>query len=139
MMILIDTNVISEMMRQKPHPNVINWMDRQDFLAIYISTINIAEILYGINVLPYGKKRVLLEETFKKMVKDVFEFRVLSFDERAADIYGVIMGQRKALGKPLGILDGQIAAIAKANSLDVATRNTKDFFDCGINVINPFI
>ncbi len=139
MMILIDTNIISEMMKHKPDPSVIGWIDKQNFLELYVSTINIAEILYGIRALPQGKRRVFLEEAFKKMIQEVFEYRVLGFDENAADNYGSIMSQRKSLGRPLGILDGQIAAIAKANYLDIATRNIKDFSDCGINLINPFL
>jgi predicted nucleic acid-binding protein len=137
-MILIDTNIISEMMKSSPSANVIGWLDQQEAMQLYISTITIAEISYGINVLPNGNRRNLLEDSFNKVVRDAFEHRILSLDEVAAHFYGKIMSRRKQLGKPMSIPDGQIAAIARANSAAIATRNINDFSDCGLDVINPF-
>ena len=137
-MILVDTNIISEMMKPEPAVKVINWIDQQEVIQLYISTVSIAEISYGINALPDGNRRILLEDSFNKVLRDAFEYRIISFDEVAAHFYGKIMGRRKVIGKPLSILDGQIAAIARANNLAVATRNIRDFSDCGLDLINPF-
>lgn len=127
-MILVDTNIISEMMKSAPAAKVINWIDQQEVIHLYISTVTIAEISYGINALPEGNRRILLDDSFNKVLRDAFEYRILSFDEIAAHFYGKIMSRRKEIGKPLGILVGQIAAIARANNLTVATRNIKDFY-----------
>lgn len=137
-MILVDTNIISEMMKPAPVANVASWIDRQEVTQLFISTITIAEISYGINVFPEGNRRNFLEDAFNKALRDAFENRILSFDEVAAHLYGKIMSRRKELGKPLSIPHGQIAAIARAHSLAVATRNTCDFSDCGLDLINPF-
>lgn len=137
-MILIDTNIISEMMKSKPDVNIMNWLDQQEAIHLHISTVTIAEIAYGINALPEGNRRNTLEKSFHSVLKEAFEHRILSFDEAAAHFYGKIMSSRKARGKPLSILDGQIAAIARANSFSIATRNSKDFVDCGLDLINPF-
>ena len=137
-MIIIDTNIISEMMKPRPSDKVINWIDQQEVIQLYISTVTIAEISYGINVIPERNRRILLEDSFNKVLRDAFEHRIFSFDEVAAHFYGKIMGRRKEIGKPLSILDGQIAAIARANNLAVATRNIRDFSDCSLDLINPF-
>lgn len=137
-MILVDTNIISEMMKAAPATKVINWMDQQEVIQLYVSTVTIAEISYGINALPEGNRRILLEDSFNKVLRDAFEHRILTLDETSAHFYGKIMARRKELGKPLSVLDGQIAAIARANNLAVATRNSRDFSDCGLHLINPF-
>lgn len=138
-MILIDTNIISEMMKPMPNTNVMNWLDQQEVIKLYVSTVTIAEIAYGINALSEGNRRNVLEESFHSVLREAFEHRILPFDEVAAHLYGKIMTRRKELGKPLSILDGQIAAIARANNFTVATRNSKDFADCDLNLINPFL
>lgn len=137
-MIIIDTNIISEMMRPAPAENVKLWLNQLDVTKIYTSSITVAEIFYRIAALDKGKRRNLIEDAFNKMLQDAFNHRILSFDEIAASWYGKIMSHRKALGKPMGILDGQIAAIARTHNAAVATRNVKDFTNCEIDVINPF-
>lgn len=137
-MILIDTNIISEMMRPTPNKNVLLWLNQIDNTKLYISSITIAEISYGIVALAKGKRRSSIEDAFNKMLQDAFNYRILSFDEIAASWYGKIMTYRKISGKPMGILNGQIAAIARTHNAAIATRNVKDFNDCGIDVINPF-
>ena len=92
----------------------------------------------GINVLPQGKKKALLETKFNQFIQHAFSGRILSFDEAAANIYGNIMGYRKASGKPMSMADGQIASIALTHSLTLATRNIKDFNDCELILVNPF-
>lgn len=125
----------------KPHPsdNVISWLDQEEGSELYITTITIAEISYGINALPKGNKRVLLAEAFSKTILAGFENRIYSFDEPSAYLYGKIMADRKIKGRPLSVPDGQISAIALSNNCVVATRNINDFVDCGINIINPFV
>jgi hypothetical protein len=137
-MIVLDTNVVSAMMRPSPEPSVIDWLNRQETAALYLSTITLAEIGYGLQVMPGGKRRRSLEERFEKFVATGFAHRVLGFDVHAAKLYGEVMGRRKALGRPMGILDGQIASIARANAFAIATRNVRDFEECGLDVVNPF-
>lgn len=137
-MIILDTNIISELMKNSPSLNVMRWLDRQDITCLFITTITIAEISYGIGVLPEGKRKVLLESAFNQAIHAGFKHRIIDFDEVASYAYGRLMSQRKALGKPLGILDGQIAAIAAVNHATVATRNLRDFRRCGLELVDPF-
>ena len=137
-MIIIDTNIISEFMTSPPANSVLEWLNTQNSLSLYLTTISIAEIGYGLRIMPFGKRRRLLEEQFEKFLATAFESRILSFDESAARKYGEVKGHRKEIGRPLSDLDGQIAAIARANGFAIATRNTKDFEACGVELINPF-
>lgn len=137
-MIILDTNIISEMMKPLPSTKVKAWMDKQESDDLFITTITIAEISYGLGSLPGGKRRDSLESAFKVTLIEAFKNRILSFDESAAYIYGQLMSNRKSIGKPLSILDGQIAAITHVNAMFIATHNTCDFSDCGLNVIDPF-
>lgn len=137
-MILLDTNIISELMKTLPSQSVLSWLDEQEASQVVVTTISVAEIAYGIYVLPDGKRREALEIAFNKTIKEAFKHRVFSFDETAAHLYGKIMSHRKKLGRPLSILDGQIAAIAAAQNAILATRNIKDFLDCELKLINPF-
>jgi toxin FitB len=138
-MILIDTNIISEMMKPFPSPNVITWLDQQETTQLFISTITIAEIAYGINALPQGNRRALVDDAFNQTILSAFKHRILSFDESAAHLYGKIMGQRKESGLPLSMPDGQISAIARAHGATIATRNIRDFIDCGVDLVDPFV
>ena len=126
-MILLDTNVVSAMMMPAPPGSVITWLNHQETVTLFLSTITIAEIAYGLAVLPDGRRRRTLAERFDRFVADGFEQRVLDFDRRAALDYGEVMSRRRAMGRPLAALDGQIAAVARANHLAVATRNVRDF------------
>lgn len=138
-MILVDTNVVSEIMTVVPSQAVIGWLNRQDTAALYLSTISIAEISYGLRVLPDGKRQRQLQERFEHFLAAAFKHRILGFDEVAARRYGDVMGHRKEIGRPLSIPDGQIAAIARTNNCTVATRNIRDFEECGVELINPFV
>ncbi|MBL4826343.1 MAG: type II toxin-antitoxin system VapC family toxin [Spongiibacteraceae bacterium] len=137
-MIILDTNVVSEFMTSPPASQVLNWLNEQDVTSLYLSTITIAEIGYGLRAMPEGKRRRLLSERFEQFVDAAFTQRILSFDEVAARVYGEIMCQRKEMGRPMSNLDGQIAAVARSRGLGVATRNIKDFEHCQIELINPF-
>lgn len=137
-MIVVDTNIISELMSKTPSQAVLDWLNEQDAETLYLTTITIAEIGYGLRILPEGKRRRLLEEKFEQFVESAFEQRILSFDEAAARTYGDVMGHRKEIGRPLSVPDGQIAAIARVNGFAVATRNIRDFEEIGLNLINPY-
>jgi predicted nucleic acid-binding protein len=137
-MILLDTNIISELMKALPSPRVLAWVDSQVVSQLFITSITIAEISYGLSVLPQGNRRNSLEDAFNKVIKEAFSHRTLSFDESAAHHYGKVMAQRKKQGRPLSVLDGEIAAVAISQGKILATRNTRDFIDCGLEVVNPF-
>lgn len=142
-MIVLDTNIISELMKTSPSTNVINWIDRQDVLSLMVTTVTIAEISYGITSRPKGKRRNILQEAFSKTMIEGFTNRVLHFNQEAAYQYGNIMSMRKKIGFPLSILDGQIASIAFSSNAILATRNIKVFhklgIKLGIELVNPFI
>jgi len=137
-MILLDTNVVSEVMKTKPADVVLNWLNRQESSSLYVSTITIGEIAYGLRILPDGKRRTALNDKFEQFIAKAFVRRVVDYDEPAARIYGEIMGARKELGRPMSIPDGEIAAIARCHHLIVATRNIADFEGCGLDLIDPF-
>lgn len=137
-MILIDTNVISEVMKVSPSLQVLEWLNRQDTNELCVSAITIGEIEYGLRILPDGRRRLELKERFERFISQAFMHRILAFDESAARTYGDVMGIRKELGRPMSAPDGQIAAIARSGGLSIATRNTSDFEECGMDLINPF-
>ena len=138
-MIVLDTNVVSEVMRAAPSPFVVVWLNHQDASLLYLTAVTVAEIRYGLRILPQGKRRRSLEEGFERILVEGFTGRILPFDEAAAHRYGEVMGRRKEIGRPLDILDGQIAAISWVNSFSVATRNVQHFLDCGVDILNPFL
>jgi predicted nucleic acid-binding protein len=137
-MIVLDTSVVSEVMRAAPSPVVVAWLNHQEAFLLYMTAVTVAEIRYGLRVLPRGRRQRSLEEEFERVLVEGFTGRILPFDEAAAHRYGEVMGRRKEIGRPLGILDGQIAAIAWVNGFSVATRNVQDFLDCGVDILNPF-
>jgi predicted nucleic acid-binding protein len=137
-MILLDTNVISELMKPEPNAKVLDWLDLQDSNLLLISTITVAEIRYGLNAMPKGQRHIRLEKAFNQALRQAFTGRILPFCLDAANRYGEMMATRKADGHPLSIADGQIAAIAHVHHCVLATRNTKDFLNCGLSLLNPF-
>lgn len=137
-MVILDTNVVAEMMKASPAPVVISWLNDQESAALFLTTITLGEIGYGLRVMPQRKRRLQLEQGFERLVAEGFAGRILAFDEEAARHYGEVMGRRKELGRPLSVPDGQIASIARARGFGVATRNVRDFTECGVEVLNPF-
>ncbi len=125
-------------MRVAPSGNVLAWLDDHGAAGLFLSTVTVAEIRYGLNCLPTGKRRQDLESRFLRFVANGFAYRILSFDEACAGTYAEIMSARKNQGQPMSVLDGQIAAIASANGHALATRNLKDFQSCGVELIDPF-
>ncbi len=136
--ILLDTNVISEVMRPNPSGNVISWLNSHNNTGLFISSITIAEICYGLRILPEGQRRQSLQSRFEQFISQGFAKNIINFNEPAARAYAEIMGIRKEKGRPMSLPDGQITAIAKTNYLSLATRNITDFEGCGIELINPF-
>ena len=137
-MIVVDTNVISEVMRPQPSPLVLNWLNSQDSNQLSVSTVTLAEIGYGLRILPEGQRRWQLHNLFEQFIAQAFEERILGFTASAAKAYAEIMGYRKEIGHPMSLPDAQIASIAYAHGFALATRNIKDFEDCGLALINPF-
>jgi|SRR5579859_6916231 len=136
-MTILDTNVVSEMMRSVPDPSVLRWFANLTTDDAHVTAVTLAEILLGIELLPVGKRKEVLragaERTFA-----VFAGRVLAFDEKAAPAFSSISSTRRKQGKPISQFDAQIAAIARAHNAVLATRNTADFEGCGLRVINPW-
>jgi len=137
-MIILDTNVFSEMMRESPAPNVVFWLRQQRADSIFITAITVAEILAGIALLPEGRRRSDLANGAWRMFNEEFVRRTLPFERTAAEAYASILAGRARIGKPMPELDAQIAAIASAHQMKVATRNVRDFVDCGIEIIDPW-
>jgi predicted nucleic acid-binding protein len=137
-MIVIDTNVISELMQAEPNPLVFAFIDAQPRAALYTASIVQAEILSGIAQLPQGRRRAALDADAQRLFAEEFAGRVLPFDQSAAIAYAAIIQRRRTIGHPLEGFDGLIAAITAAAGFTVATRNTADFADCGVPLINPW-
>lgn len=137
-MILLDTNVLSELMRAKPVPGVLAWVDAQPSSELFTSAITVAEILYGIARMPDGKRKQGLLELATLMFEEDFAGRILPFDTEAAVHYAGLAAESEAKGKVVDMADGQIAAIAALHDARVATRNVRHFDYLGVPVINPW-
>lgn len=137
-MFLIDTNVISELMRATPAPSVLNWFSTQDPSTLYLSAATEAELRTGIAILPAGQRREGLKAALDATIAEDFEGRILPFDTDAAKTYAEIAAGRWSAGRPITDADCQIAAIARAAGMPVVTRNTRDFEGCGVEVITPW-
>ena len=137
-MIILDTNVLSELARPAPDQTVVGWLSAQPPDQMRLTVITEAELLTGIARMPAGRRKTELANTVASVLNDEFKDRILPFDRPAAAGYAPIFAARRASGRPISQFDCQIAAIARANEAAVATRNTRDFEDCGIEVINPW-
>ena len=138
-MIILDTNVLSELMRAKQaHASVFAWVAGHPQAMLCTTSINKAEILYGIAVLPEGGRRAALAMAAERMFDNVFEGRVLPFDYAAAGHYARIVAVRRNKGRPIANFDAQIAAIAHTAGAQLATRDVSGFADCGLTLINPW-
>lgn len=135
-MIVLDTNVVSELAKPTPDTTVIAWIDTQSELAIAATAL--AELRFGVARLPDGKRRTALSEAIDRFVADDLQGLVLAFDSACADAYGLIVAARERAGRPIGLADAQIAATCSVHSAVLATRNTKDFRGTAIALINPW-
>lgn len=137
-MILLDTNVVSEPLRPAPDARVIAWIDAQPLETLFLSAVTVAELRAGVALLPSGKRRSGLHESLETRVLPLFAGRVLPFDLACTHAYAKLMTEARAAGLAIASADGYIAAIAAANGLAVATRDTGPFEAAGAAVINPW-
>jgi hypothetical protein len=138
-MIVLDTNVISELMRAAPAPAVAAWIAGKARASLFTTTLSQAEILYGLELLPEGRRRDALIAAAQPMFAEDFAGRVLPFDGDSAVAYADIAAARRRAGRPIAQIDAQIAAITRARGARLATRNTEDFEGCGIALIDPWV
>ena len=138
-MILLDTNVVSEPLRGTPDARVVAWIDAQPLDTLFLSAITVAELRAGVALLPAGKRRAGLQESLETRVLPLFAGRVLPFDLGCTQAYAELMAKARAAGLAIASADGYIAAIAAANGLVVATRDTAPFEAAGATVINPWL
>ncbi len=137
-MIVLDTNVISELMRPRPAPAVLTWFGRHPAASLFTTALTEAEIRYGVELLPEGRRRAALTAAVDELFADDFRGRVLVFDGPAARRFAHIAARRRHSGRPIAQIDAQIAAIASSRGAAVATRNVVDFEGCGVEVVDPF-
>jgi predicted nucleic acid-binding protein len=138
-MIILDTNVVSELMRPVVAPAVVKWSSSHSADELHSSAVTLAEIHYGIELLPVGRRKDELLAGADRLFKVVLGGRVLPFDEQAARQFSPIAAGRRSHGRPISELDAQIAAIAYVHHAVLATRNTSDFEGCGVRLINPWV
>jgi len=137
-MIILDTNVLSELMRPKPSPRVVEWVVKHPAAELFTTSITEAEISYGVELLTKGKRRKGLRAAGEAMFAEDLAGRILGFESDAARAFSRIAAHRRALGRPISHADAQIAAIAQIRRAKLATRNVADFVDCGLEIVNPW-
>ena len=138
-MIILDTNVLSELMRPEPSVRVAAWVAKQRATELCTTSITEAEIFYGIELVAKGKRREGLLAAAEAMFTEDLAGRIFGFESDAARSFSKIAAQRRLLGRPISHADAQIAAIAQVRGAKLATRNVTDFQDCGIDVVDPWI
>ena len=137
-MILLDTNVISELMRPQPEPRVLAWADGLNPEEVAITAMNEAEILHGLTRLPDGRRKQALQQSWDALMAELFIGRVWPFTSEAAHWYADLLCHRERLARPMATADAVIAAIALAQGVPLATRDVADFADLGLTLINPW-
>lgn len=138
-MIVLDTNVISELMRPTPSPEVATWLSRETPADVFLTAVTEAELRYGVALVPDGRRRRALERVVEEIIREDFRGRVLPFDSQVAPAYARIVSERRAAGRPISQLDAQIAAIALTHAATLATRNVRDFEGCGLELVDPWV
>lgn len=136
-MIVLDTNVLSEVMRPSPAASVAQWMGSKGADELFTTAVTEAEILLGVKILPDGHRKLALENAAKR-VFSLIAGRILPFDSLAAQAFAEIVAERRAAGRPIMDFDAQIAAISRSRAMALATRNVSDFYGIGITVIDPW-
>ena len=137
-MIILDTNVLSALMRKDPDDAVVGWLDRQPAESIWITTITLFESRFGLALLPAGRRRRSLEAAFDRLLVEDLENRVLDFDSAAANQAAALAAERQAAGRPIDMRDTQIAGIAVARRAIIATRNVRHFEGLRVRVVDPW-
>lgn len=138
-MIILDTNVLSEALRPTPSDKVLSWMLAEPITSLFTTTITEAELFYGAALLPRGRRRESLETVITQLLELHFTDRILPFDSAAAREFAVLAASRRRAGQPIGEANGRIAAIARSRGAVLATRNVRDFSQCGITVVDPWL
>jgi predicted nucleic acid-binding protein len=136
--IVLDTNVVTELMKAAPEGSVLSWIDARPHAELWITAITAAELHFGVARLPAGKRKAWLTEQLRQLVDDDLGGRVLAFDRRAAEVYGPLAARRERKGLAVALADLQIAAICEVRSASLATRNTPDFLESVGHLINPW-
>jgi len=136
--IVLDTNVIAELMRPKPSPQVVAWTDGLDPDSVAITAMNEAEILHGLARLPDGRRKQELQQRWDALLQALFPGRIWAFNSDAAHWYAQLLSRRERMGKPIATADAVIAATVLAHGNSLATRNLADFADLGLRLINPW-
>jgi predicted nucleic acid-binding protein len=136
--IILDTNVISEVMKASPAVRVTKWLASHPHSRIFTTSVTQAEIFFGLELMPHGRKRDALYDAAATMFREKFVDHVLAFDSHASHIFAAIASARRKTGQPIGQFDCQIAAIARSHSAAIATRDLRDFADCGVELIDPW-
>ncbi len=137
-MYVLDTNVASELMRPEPMPAVAAWISEHDAQELYLTAVSEAELLYGVAIVPVGRRRNALEAAMTRWLDQGFADRILPFDSAAARAYAEIASARRHAGRPIGEADCQIAALSRSRGAILVTRNVRDFQDAGVDVVNPW-
>ena len=137
-MFVIDTNVASDLMRPTPTPVVAAWIAEHDAKDLYLTAVSEAELLYGVAIMPTGKRRSSLEAAMARWLDLGFAKRILPFDSTAARHYAKIASDRRRAGRPIGEADCQIAAISRSRSAVLVTRNVRDFEGAGVGLVDPW-
>lgn len=137
-MFLLDTNVVSEMFKPAPDPVVAGWIRLSPKRRIYISAISKAEMLFGLAVMPQGKRKMALATAIRSFLVDELKTPILAFGEKEAELYADIASNMRKMGRSAGQSDAQIASIASSHGLVIVTRNVRHFANCGIDVLNPW-
>ena len=137
-MILLDTNVVSELMRPSPAPGVLAWVNAQPSSELWLCSVVVAELLYGVARLPDGARKRHLAVAVEAMVIEDFASRTLPFDLEAAVAYAQLVAQREREGMPIAMADAQIGAICAVHGAALATRNQRDFAKLGLTLVNPW-
>jgi toxin FitB len=137
-MIVLDTNVISEALRPDPDSRVMAWLRLFRRRELWTSSVVLAELFSGVDLMPDGRRKQMLREKMEQLVSMLFSGQILTFDVAAARAYGSILASRQAMGRPIDEMDALIAATARACNASLATRNIADFEHCGIPLVNPW-
>ena len=137
-MIVLDTNVDSELMKSAPEPAVMAWVDAIPGATMFLSSVTQAEILYGVALVPEGKRRQGLALAARTAFETYFRGRILPFDSEAAEAFAELAAGRRRAGRPISQADAQIAAIARSRGAVLATRNVPDFEGCGVEIVDPW-
>jgi toxin FitB len=137
--IVLDTNVVSEPMKPDGSPAVLDWLDRQSTQTLFLTTPSLAELLVGIQVLPAGRRKAGLAAALTQLMAQLFDERILPFDQQAAEMYATLVSRARKAGCAISVADAQIGAIAVVQGFTVATRDTAPFTAAGVPVINPWI